>query len=176
MLCIYSGEFTIKELSVWIVVDLKTSQGKLVALSAINYSVSASIMCINCNYSIMCIVQLSTELVRVAIVHNGAGSPSVLHHAIQAALFSYSSTYSLLTCLQSLLSLPEPVQVKHIEDACTMVDSEQLLFSSEINSSIFDHLVFSSTVIGLVPGQNALISNGKVRYVGRGSKSLYHCA
>ena len=37
---VYIGEFIIKELSVWIIVDLNTSQGRQMVLEAINYSVS----------------------------------------------------------------------------------------------------------------------------------------
>ena len=39
-LFIFSGEFTVKELSAWVVVDLNTDQGRLMALDAVKYSVS----------------------------------------------------------------------------------------------------------------------------------------
>lgn len=38
--CMYIGEFAIKELSVWLVVDLGTVQGQEMALEAINFIVS----------------------------------------------------------------------------------------------------------------------------------------
>lgn len=38
--CLFAGEFTVKELSVWVVVDLDTNQGRHIALDALNYTVS----------------------------------------------------------------------------------------------------------------------------------------
>lgn len=38
----YAGEFIIKELSVWMIVDLNTSQGRQMTVEAIKYSVSIS--------------------------------------------------------------------------------------------------------------------------------------
>ena len=37
------GEFSTKELSIWVVVDLDTVQGRQVARNAINYTVSLSL-------------------------------------------------------------------------------------------------------------------------------------
>lgn len=109
---------------------------------------------------------MKTELVRVGIVHNHGGS--LLSRAVQAALFSHSSvSVSLLSFLQGVLSLPESVELQDIMDVAnnSSLDAEklvQLLFSACVNTSLAEHALFGSTVLNLKPGQNALLSNGKV--------------
>lgn len=102
----------------------------------------------------------------MAVVHNCEGS--LLARAMQAALFSHSSVSPpLLTFLQTLLNLNESVEVHDIVDLASNndFDSEklmELLFSAHVNASLSKHKKFSSTVLRLTTGQNALLSNGKV--------------
>lgn len=126
-------------------------------------------------------MQLNTELVRVAIVHNSEGS--LVSHAVQAALSSHSSLESLLAGVQALLSLPESTQESSLVDVCnSTLDSDEileLLYSAATNSTIDAHTRFSRTVLGLEAGQNALLSNGKVRHVAvreTASMMMFYCS
>ena len=92
---------------------------------------------------------------RVAIVHNTDGS--LLSYAVQAALQSRLSLPSLLTCLQTLLELPQPIQESSVVDACddTWSADEMMeqLSSADIKSIITEHTLFSRTIIGLGVGR-----------------------
>ena len=111
-------------------------------------------------------MQLSSQLVRVAIVHN-TGEGCLLSRAVQAALSSHSSLEARVVGVQTLLSLPDSFQDSLFVDACNgTLDSEEmkrLLYSAETNSTITSQTHYSRTVLGLGAGQSALLSNGKVR-------------
>lgn len=112
------------------------------------------------------LVQSKTELVRVAIVHSNGGS--LVSRAVQAALVhTQSVTSSLLSYLQAIFSLPGSAEIQQIIDIANnyTLDSDRivdLLFGAEVNSTIAEHTIFSTIVLGLAAGQNALVSNGKV--------------
>lgn len=119
---------------------------------------------------------MQTQLVRVGIVHNDGGS--LFSRFIQAALSSYSPTSSsLISFLQGLLQLSDSPAVADVVNIAkeSGLDGErlvQLLFGADINSTLAKHALFSSTVLRLKEGQNALLSNGKVWC---GNLPIYYC-
>jgi hypothetical protein len=113
------------------------------------------------------VVQLSSELVRVAVVHNTEEDSALLSRAVQTILSSQSSLESVLTVVQTLLGLPDPIQEPALVEACRGIlgsvdDVMELLYGAETNYTMDAHTRFSRTVVGLEAGQNAMLSNGKV--------------
>ena len=110
---------------------------------------------------------MKSELIRVGIVHNGEASSSVLSRAVQIALSENLPVAAVITFLQALFSLSQPVGVSQVMEMASSIKLQperivEQLFSSQINSSIAEHVVFSKTVLKLHAGQNIIVCNGKV--------------
>ena len=103
----------------------------------------------------------------MGIVHNGEESPSSLTRAVQTALLEDLPMASIITYVQALLNVSEPITVSHVWNAAKSSNLQpekivEQLYSSQTNSSLSEQVLFSRTVLKLSAGQNTIICNGRV--------------
>lgn len=159
------GEFSTKELSVWVVSDLATLQGRQMVLDAIQFLVRDWNYV--CSYTWQMLFQIKSGLIRVTVLHNGP--PSVLSRAIQAVISQQHPSDSVFAFLRALLSKSEEsVDIPQVIDVANncQLNSDKIvehLFSSELNLTSAEQVLFARKVLKLDAGQNMLVCNGKVR-------------
>ncbi len=160
-----AGEFTMKKISVWLVADLSTTQGRKILQNALSYLVSQFKLVLSLYVHMFYSLQLTTEHVQVGVVHT---FECVISRSIVAALSMGWPMATSLKVIQNILTLDtgnlDIDTVVGVADALELKVSKfrAHIESSSVTSILQDHETLCSTVLKLSQGQNMLLSNGKV--------------
>jgi UDP-glucose:glycoprotein glucosyltransferase len=134
-----NDEFAVRPLSVWIVADLSSVQGRTVTLNALSYLEENS-------------------RVQFGVLHNPScprGS-SLARAVVAAEMNGWASVGQLL----SLLSSPPDHPLAALRDA----HESDVTDDAELDSVLAAHIIYCRHVLGLQGGQTALLANGRVSH------------
>jgi UDP-glucose:glycoprotein glucosyltransferase len=146
----YTGpkdEFAVRSVSLWVVADLDSEQGRLAAHSALSYLAESS-------------------AVQVGFLHNpltgsgGGGASDLVRSVVAAELRGWATVSLLLSLLSSSSDSPLTLLAQQVSKGESEV--EEAVSDGVVETVIAARTVYCRRVLGLRGGQTAILANGRL--------------